>query len=148
MTPQVKTILTHLQKHGSLSQAEAGLIYKIRALPRRIADLKAEGFTIKSELKQDATGQRYARYTLVTEVKTTEPRTDAPVVALNVKPKVGDKVVVVKPWVALGDYKLGDIGVVTSFYEDNPEQLMVDFQHKPEDCVWVKPSEVEVIANA
>lgn len=84
MTPQVKTILTHLQKHGSISQAEAGLIYKIRALPRRIADLKVAGHSIKSELKRDATGQRYARYTLVSK-KTSEPRTDAPFIAFNVE---------------------------------------------------------------
>lgn len=82
MTPQVKTILTHLQKHGSISQAEAGLVYKIRALPRRISDLKDLGYNIKSELKKDATGQRYARYTLVSKVDS-EPRTDAPVVAFN-----------------------------------------------------------------
>lgn len=145
MTPQVKTILTHLQKHGSISQAEAGLIYKIRALPRRIADLKAEGFTIKSELKQDATGQRYARYTLVTEVKTTEPRTDAPVVALNVKPKVGDKIVIIQDWSYIFEYKVGDVGIVRRL--EGFDSYRVDFENGSLDSL-VFADELEVIANA
>jgi hypothetical protein len=66
MTPQVKTLLTHLLNHGSISQAEAATVYRIRALPRRIADLKAMGHKITRELKQDPTGQRYARYSMHT----------------------------------------------------------------------------------
>ena len=145
MTPQVKTILTYLQKHGSISQAEAGLIYKIRALPRRIADLKAEGHTIKSELKRDATGQRYARYTLVTEVKTTEPRTDAPVVALNVTPSLGDKIVIIQDWSHNFEYKVGDVGIVRRL--EGFDSYRVDFENGALDSiVWA--DELEVIANA
>ena len=67
MTPQCKTIHEHLKKYGSISQAEAGTVHKIRALPRRISDLKEQGIKINRELKKDATGQRYARYYLVKE---------------------------------------------------------------------------------
>jgi hypothetical protein len=67
MTPQAQTILKHLKTQGSITQAEANLIYKIRALPRRILDLKEAGCKIASVLKVDATGQRYARYSLERE---------------------------------------------------------------------------------
>ncbi len=58
-------VLAHLQKHGNISNAEAQTMFKCRALPRRIADLKEQGHIIVSTLKKDSTGQRYARYTYV-----------------------------------------------------------------------------------
>lgn len=62
--PMKDLILIHLLEVGSISNREAQDLYRCRALPRRIADLKADGVPIKSVLKKDATGQRYARYTL------------------------------------------------------------------------------------
>ena len=64
MTPQAQTVLTHLTQHGPLTGVEAEAVYRIRHLPRRIADLKDAGFDITTELRRDATGQRYARYSL------------------------------------------------------------------------------------
>lgn len=58
-------IFDHLITKGSITNVEAQALYRCRALPRRIADLKAEGFEIKTVMKKDATGQRYARYVLV-----------------------------------------------------------------------------------
>jgi hypothetical protein len=110
MTPQMKTLLEHLQKHNNISQAEASLLYKIRALPRRISDLKEAGINIRRELRVDPTGDRYARYFLV------------------VKPKVGDRVRVISTGrlAALGGqrdyyYQVGAEGVIlrktsTEFY--------------------------------
>lgn len=63
----VDLILDHLLTKGSITNVEAQALYRCRALPRRIADLKADGIPIKSVLKKDATGQRYARYVLETE---------------------------------------------------------------------------------
>lgn len=156
MTPQVQTIYTHLQQHGSISQAEAGLVYKIRSLPRRISDLKLaiepKGFTVISTLKKDPTGQRYARYTLVKiePVVSTEPIPNAPVVALNVKPKVGDRVVVVNPSFWAGIYEKGSIGTVTEVVPDSGDlgdDLYVLFEgSKGTSYLW--GIEVEVIANA
>lgn len=57
-------ILKHLEDRGSITNVEAQALYRCRALPRRIADLKEIGFPIKSMIKKDATGQRYARYFL------------------------------------------------------------------------------------
>lgn len=62
LTPQVKTILTHLEKVGDISGIEASAMYKVRSLPRRITDLKEAGYDITREFKKDATGQRYVRY--------------------------------------------------------------------------------------
>lgn len=58
-------ILDHLLKVGSISGIEAQNLYKCRALPRRIKDLKELGWNIVSHLRKDNTGQRYVRYELV-----------------------------------------------------------------------------------
>lgn len=152
MSPQLLVLSKHLKEHNTISQAEAGLIYKMRALPKRISELKVLGYKITCELKKDATGQRYARYTLDSAPSgTSEPLTDSPVVALNVKPVVGDRVVVVNSYLSFGDYKIGDEGVVTavraSKFTKNGE-LDITFDHAPVDCVFVYGNEVEVIANA
>lgn len=55
-------ILGHLRSYGNISNVEAQAIFKCRALPRRIADLKAKGHVIQAQMKKDTTGQRYARY--------------------------------------------------------------------------------------
>jgi hypothetical protein len=109
MTPQVATVLKHLKQHGSISQAEASTVYRIRALPRRIADLRASGIPVTSVLKKDATGQRYARYTL------------APMIA------VGDRVKVVKDESSCTRRHLGKSGVVTSITEDNHSKYGHDY---------------------
>jgi hypothetical protein len=62
--PMTTLILTHLITKGSITNVEAQALYRCRALPRRIADLKQSGWNIHSVLKKDATGQRYARYVL------------------------------------------------------------------------------------
>lgn len=135
MTPQVKTLLIHLQKHGSISQAEAGTVYKIRALPRRIADLKALGHKITSKIKKDPTGQRYARYTLIPS------------------PKVGDRVRVVSQGFhsesQIGNpyyYLIGDTGTVTTVLSDS---LIVnlDISNRPLKRPFVCLQDVEVISN-
>lgn len=65
MTPQLNTLLHHLIVEGSISDAEARLVHKIRALPRRVADLKEMGVSIVKEWRTDVTNQRYVRYFLV-----------------------------------------------------------------------------------
>lgn len=65
LSPQCKTVLEHLQSEGSITGAEAATVHRIRHLPRRIADLKDAGWSIHTDLKEDVTGQRYARYVLL-----------------------------------------------------------------------------------
>lgn len=63
--PMTRSILGHLIKVRSISGNEADSLYKCKALPRRIADLKELGWEITRQFKVDATGQRYVRYELV-----------------------------------------------------------------------------------
>lgn len=62
MTPQVRTLITHFRTKDSISGIEAQAMYKMRALPRRIADLKELGYQFRREFRTDITGQRYVRY--------------------------------------------------------------------------------------
>lgn len=64
LKPQTAQILLHLIRVGSISPLEAGALYRCRSLSRRICDLKEAGFEIETELRKDATGQRYARYSM------------------------------------------------------------------------------------
>ena len=57
-------ILDHLMKVGSISFVEAVDLYRVRSLPRRIADLRKRGHEILSEWRRDNLGQRYTRYSL------------------------------------------------------------------------------------
>lgn len=68
MKPQLKTIVTHLQTVGSISNLEAITQYNIMSLPRRINDLEELGYTFNRVMKaHPVTGQRYKRYHLITE---------------------------------------------------------------------------------
>lgn len=62
---QTEMLKKHFEKEDSISGVEASAVYKIRSLPRRILDLKKEGYEFISEWKVDPTGQRYKRYTIV-----------------------------------------------------------------------------------
>lgn len=100
MTPQLKVVFEHLQTVGSLSTAEAWTVYKIRSLPTRITELKKLGHNITVKLKKDATGQRYARYTLKDQIV------------------VGSVVTVVNPQWAEGFYTEGSTGTVVGVQKE------------------------------
>ena len=57
-------IKNHLVRLCSITGLEAWDSYRVRCLPRRIADLRELGMPIKSERKRDLQGQRYVRYVL------------------------------------------------------------------------------------
>lgn len=59
---QTALLLDHFKKERSITGIEAEHLYRVRALPRRVKDLKAAGHRISSETKFDPTGQRYVRY--------------------------------------------------------------------------------------
>jgi len=61
---QNKIILHHLNHVGSITWVEANDLYRVRSLPRRIADLRQLGHEIISEWRTDHLGQRYTRYSL------------------------------------------------------------------------------------
>jgi hypothetical protein len=61
---QLDLLRLHFSQAPSISNVEAQAIYRIRALPRRIADLEERGWEFSREWKTDPTGQRYRRYTV------------------------------------------------------------------------------------
>lgn len=65
-SPQCQTVYRHLRENPTqgLSQYEATLLYRVAALPRRIADLREIGVEFRIERKRDQTGHAYARYFL------------------------------------------------------------------------------------
>lgn len=63
--PMTAAVLDLLQSKGSVTSLEANGVIKCRSLSKRISELKALGWNIKSELKRDHSDQRYARYHLV-----------------------------------------------------------------------------------
>lgn len=71
MKPQLKTILKHLDKVGSITNREAIVEYNIMSLPRRINDLEELGYKFNKVLKaHPVTGQRYKRYHLLANKET------------------------------------------------------------------------------
>jgi len=67
---QVDIIRAELLKGNTLTQRSALMDFGIMALPRRIADLKEQGFPVASTIKTNPmTGQRYAQYSLDVTVK-------------------------------------------------------------------------------
>jgi hypothetical protein len=58
-------ILIHMRRAGSISQREALIDYSVQSLTKRISELRANGYKIKSEKRlHPTTGQRYVRYVL------------------------------------------------------------------------------------
>jgi isocitrate lyase len=62
---QKKQILNHIKKQGSISMREAIMDYSIQSLTSRIAELRRDGYNIKTyQCAHPVTGQPYARYAL------------------------------------------------------------------------------------
>lgn len=62
MRTQLQTLLHHFKAKPDISGLEARTLYRIEALPRRIADLRERGFVINPVRRTDLTGKRYVRY--------------------------------------------------------------------------------------
>lgn len=62
---QIETLKQHFEKVKSITNMEAQMMYRIRALPRRISDLETRGYTFNRVRKTDPTGQRYVKYVIV-----------------------------------------------------------------------------------
>lgn len=62
--PMRTLILDHLLTGESISNVEAQALWRCRALPKRINELKRDGWPITAERRKDSTGQSYVRYAL------------------------------------------------------------------------------------
>ncbi|MBS7457675.1 helix-turn-helix domain-containing protein [Coralloluteibacterium stylophorae] len=64
LSKQAVTVLQHLRREPHLTSWQAEGVYRIRRLASRIDELRALGYEVVKETKEDATGQRYTRYGL------------------------------------------------------------------------------------
>lgn len=62
---QTYMLLQHLTAGKSITRIEADHLYRVAALPRRIADLREAGHNIVAFTKKDLTGRSYVEYRLV-----------------------------------------------------------------------------------
>jgi len=62
---QRELLINHFNNYSSITNVEAQAVYKIRALPRRIFELKErDGYSFEHQWCRDATGQRFMKYVL------------------------------------------------------------------------------------
>lgn len=62
--PQTRKVLAHMEQHSSISPLEAFGVYRITRLAARINEIRDAGVEIITTMKRDATGTRYASYSL------------------------------------------------------------------------------------
>lgn len=62
--PMRELLKEHLLSGRSITNIEAQALWRCRALPKRINELRASGMKISSERRTDSTGQSYVRYVL------------------------------------------------------------------------------------
>jgi len=64
LKPQAKTVLRHLRKKGHISPMEALIVYSISRLAASIFEIRNLGYEVRTVVKHDAQGHKYAKYTL------------------------------------------------------------------------------------
>jgi hypothetical protein len=64
LSDKAKVVLRHLDSHGSLSPAEAQVVHRIPKVAKQIWELRQAGASIRTFIRHDAAGTRYARYSL------------------------------------------------------------------------------------
>jgi len=74
---QSDQILLHLESGQTITPIEALELFRCFRLAARIADLKALGHNIRTEMVESPMGRRYARYSLVRPVPFQIPLFDA-----------------------------------------------------------------------
>jgi hypothetical protein len=69
LSPQSKTVLSHLRTESHITSWQAEGVYRIRRLASRIDEIVAVGYDVLKTEAKDATGQRYIRYSLTATQK-------------------------------------------------------------------------------
>lgn len=59
---QLEQVLRHLMNGHTLTRLEAVHLYGTWSLPHHVYELRKRGFKIKSRIKENFLGQRYAEY--------------------------------------------------------------------------------------
>jgi len=60
--PMGELLLSHLLAGNSITNVKAQALWRCRALPKRISELRQQGYPIKAEWRKDSTGQPYKHY--------------------------------------------------------------------------------------
>ena len=76
---QRQAILAHLRtvdpdtgERNTLSPLEAFALYKVQRLASRVEELRRDGHPVRTTIRRDQTGKRYARYSLSADEDTTD----------------------------------------------------------------------------
>jgi hypothetical protein len=65
LTPQARTILGHLLRHGQITPQEALTVYSIPRLASCIHEIRTKGQRdVNTAIRRDDQGHKYSRYTL------------------------------------------------------------------------------------
>ena len=64
LSQQQKIILNHLLSGKSISNVESLIVYNISRLSDVILKLRRKGFNVETEVRKDASGHTYSRYSL------------------------------------------------------------------------------------
>lgn len=67
LSPQCQVVLDYLRNHTHITPWQAEGVFRIRRLASRIDELRAAGYAIQKSTQEDASGQRYTRYSLTKE---------------------------------------------------------------------------------
>jgi hypothetical protein len=62
ITPQAKTVLAHLLRHGDITPLKADAVYGISRLAACIFEIRNAGFNIYTDMHRDDCGRKYAQY--------------------------------------------------------------------------------------
>ena len=62
LTPQAKTVLLHLRKHGKITPMKALVVYGISRLASCIHEIREAGYGIDTIVKRDDQNHRYGEY--------------------------------------------------------------------------------------
>lgn len=66
LTPQAKTVLRHLRRHGHITPLRAAGVYGITRLASCIHEIRKAGYAVETKVHHDDEGGKYGQYTLKT----------------------------------------------------------------------------------
>lgn len=66
ITPQARSVLSYIKKHGRISPAKADRVFGITRLASCIHEIRQKaGYTVTTTIKRDEQGHKYSEYKLI-----------------------------------------------------------------------------------
>lgn len=66
LSPQARTVLAHLKRHGDITPMKALTVYGISRLASCIHEIRKAGYSVKTVVALDDMGGKYGQYTFET----------------------------------------------------------------------------------